>query len=391
MLKRHVLPVCSVFALLLTSCAREQENFHYYYFTEDETQVLNQYLNLPELPDDYTQNIPVHLRMSGVLPRASQNEIAMLGRVLFYDKKLSKDGKISCASCHQQDAGFGDKTAVSKGVFDRSGDRNSIPLGSVTSFGSTYGDNTLSRIGFFWDNRARTAEEQAQGSMENEKEMAMTMQEVAEVVRRQPYYAPLIRKAFPGNNAPIESPQILLAIAEFVNAMGSFNSRFDQAAAQQGEGFRVESRFANFSEQEERGKSIYLNACSSCHGRTIAVPAKSHASNGLDQSPSDRGVGKVSGVPADEGTFKVPTLRNVALTAPYMHDGRFATLEQVIEHYSTGIQPHINLDAELRSFAGVPKKFNFTAQQKQDLTAFLHTLTDEQLKKDGRFSDPFIR
>lgn len=98
MLKRHVLPVCSVFALLLTSCAREQENFHYYYFTEDETQVLNQYLNLPELPDDYTQNIPVHLRMSGVLPRASQNEIAMLGRVLFYDKKLSKDGKISCAS-----------------------------------------------------------------------------------------------------------------------------------------------------------------------------------------------------------------------------------------------------------------------------------------------------
>jgi cytochrome c peroxidase len=382
----------SIFAVLLflASCKKQDENFAYYYYSPDESSLLSQYLNLPSQPVDYSQNIPSHLRIAGVVPREINQSKATLGRVLFYDKKLSKDGKISCASCHQQQYGFGDHTAVSKGVYDRDGERNSIPLGSVTSFGSTYGDQTLSRVGFFWDNRARSAEEQAQGSMENEKEMAMTMPEIAAVVSQQPYYEPLFKKAFP-EGYTMDSRHVLEAVAAFVNAMGSFNSRFDQAAAQQGMQFNLSHSLQGFTAQEEKGKEIYRVSCASCHSESLSVPTLSSANNGLDRISTDRGVGKITNSAKDEGTFKIPVLRNVALTAPYMHDGRFATLEQVVDHYSSGIQAHQNLHTFLRDAQGQPKRFNFSADEKKALIAFLKTLTDEELKTDKRFSDPFLQ
>lgn len=114
-----------------------------------------------------------------------------------------------------------------------------------------------------------------------------------------------------------------------------------------------------------------------------------HASNGLDAQPSDAGVGGTTGLNTDMGTFKVPTLRNIAKSAPYMHDGRFATLEQVIEHYSTGIQPHANLHFGLKNTDGTPRRFNFTEDNKKDLIAFLNTLTDESILADERYANPF--
>jgi len=379
--------------LFLASCKQDdQDQFTYYYYSQDEASLLAQYLNLPSLPDNYTQNIPVHLRAAGVIPRPEephQQAKAILGRVLFYDKKMSKDGTVSCASCHQQQHGFGDHTAVSKGVYDRDGDRNSIPLGSVTSFASTYGDQTFSQVGFFWDNRARTAEEQAQGSMENEKEMAMTMSEIADVVQQQPYYVPLFKKAY-GDNF-VDSKRVLESVAAFVNAMGSFNSRFDQAAEQQGTSFNLSTPLKGFTPTEERGKELYRVSCAACHSESFSIPVLHQASNGLDRNPTDRGVGKISGIPSDDGTFKIPVLRNIALTAPYMHDGRFPTLEAVVEHYSTGIQAHKNLNHLLMDNQGQPKRFNFSADDKKALLAFLNTLTDEKLKTDKRFSDPFLK
>jgi cytochrome c peroxidase len=377
--------------LFLTSCGKEGTDFSYYYYTPDEEAILSKTLNLPSKPYDYTQNIPAHLRKFGINNfgrLAVPNSVTTLGRVLFYDKKLSKDGTISCASCHEQKFGFGDNKAVSKGVFDRDGDRNSIPLASVTSFAATYGDQTFNGSAFFWDNRARTAEEQAQGSMENEKEMAMTMDEIAEVVKQQDYYQPLFEKAFPHQH--ITSTLVLNAVAAFVNSMGSFSSRFDEAAAIQGEQFDISHTLHGFTKTEESGKNLYIAKCASCHGAALTTPVFHGASNGLDVDPSDLGIGKITKNESETGLFKIPTLRNIAITGPYMHDGRFATLEQVIDHYSTGIKEHKNLHALLRDpLTGKAAKMNFTADEKQALIAFLNTLTDEKLVNDARFSNPF--
>ncbi|HNM27716.1 MAG TPA: c-type cytochrome, partial [Saprospiraceae bacterium] len=137
-----------------------------------------------------------------------------------------------------------------------------------------------------------------------------------------------------------------------------------------------------------RGKKIYLDNCASCHSPTQSRPAKLQANNGLDATTTDEGVGGITKSSQDMGMFKVPLLRNIALTAPYMHDGRFQTLEEVVEHYSTGVQNHPNLSEELRSFNGA-KNLNLSAEDKQALIAFLNTFTDQQMQADVRFSNPF--
>jgi cytochrome c peroxidase len=131
-----------------------------------------------------------------------------------------------------------------------------------------------------------------------------------------------------------------------------------------------------------------MNNCASCHSQNFGRPVKFYANNGLDAITLDKGVGGITGASSEQGTFKVPTLRNIAITAPYMHDGRFATLEDVVEHYSSGIKSHPNLASELKD-GSQPKKFNFSSQEKSDLITFLGTLTDDVFKTDERFSNPF--
>lgn len=382
----------SFFALLFLAVSCSKPDFTFYYYTPEETAVLEQYLNLPELPDDYTVSFPTHLSNVGLFPRPVERDKAVLGRVIFYDKKLSKDGTVSCASCHVQELAFSDDKILSEGVYDRSTARNSIALGSVANFSAYYGTdlNGSNAIRFFWDNRAETAADQSRGSMTNENEMAMQMHEIAAVVQSEPYYAPLFNKAF--GNKEITEEKVLEAVANFVNAMGSYQSKFDAEANKS-----VPSGFANavfpndfsgFSASENRGKKLYNNNCSSCHSGNMGRPVLQFANNGLDANPIDLGVGGMTGVEAQKGSFKVPTLRNIALTAPYMHDGRFQTLEEVVEFYNTGIQAHPFLHADLKS-GGAPKKMNFTANDKADLIAFLNTLTDDHLLADKRFSNPF--
>jgi len=159
--------------------------------------------------------------------------------------------------------------------------------------------------------------------------------------------------------------------------------------------------FPNFTAQENQGKALFFGAapgggppapgaCVTCHG-TEAFTAPGPRNNGLDATTTDAGVGGANGNPAQVGLFKVPSLRNLGGRGPYMHDGRFATLDQVIDHYSTGVQNHPNLSPQLRGPDGQPVRPNFTAAQKAALVAFLHTLDDPGLAQDLKFSDPFIR
>jgi cytochrome c peroxidase len=265
----------------------------------------------------------------------------------------------------------------------------------VANFSAYYGTdlNGSNAIRFFWDNRAETAADQSKSSMTDVNEMNMKMHEIAAVVQNQPYYAPLFKKAF-GTEAVTEA-RVLEAVANFVNAMGSFSSKFDQEANKHSLQFTggfgnvvFNQDFAGFTAAENAGKSLYNANCSSCHSGNMGRPVLQLANNGLDLSPTDLGVGGVTGVNNHKGTFKVPTLRNVSLTGPYMHDGRFATLEEVIDFYNTGIQAHPNLHPDLKA-GGQPRKFNFTTTDKANLIAFLNTLTDDHLLKDTKFSDPF--
>ncbi len=386
--------VFTLFALflLLGAC---KSDFNYYYYSKEETELLGQFLNLPELPDDYTITFPSHLSNTGLFPRAVERDKAVLGRVIFYDKKLSKDGTVSCASCHKQALAFSDDQAFSEGVFDRSTSRNSFALGSVANFSAYYGTdlNGSNAIRFFWDNRAETVADQSRGSMTNAQEMDMTMHEIAATVEAQPYYAPLFKKAF--GSEVVSEELVLEAVANFVNAMGSFQSQFDAEANQSQASFVgnfgntvYNSDFNGFTAAENRGKKLYNNNCSSCHSGNMGRPVLQLANNGLESNPTDLGVGAITGQNEQKGSFKVPTLRNIELTAPYMHDGRFANLNDVLDFYSTGIQNHPFLHADLKA-NGQPKQMNFTAENKSDLVAFLNTLTDDDMLADKKFSDPF--
>lgn len=387
---KFYLPLAAL-VLLAVACEKKAD-FNYYYYSPEESALLSQHLNLNDIPEDYTVTFPQHLRTQGLFPRAVERDKAVLGRVLFYDKKLSKDGKIACGSCHKQDAGFGDTKAVSPGVYDRVGDRNSIALASVSNFSAYYGTdlNGSQAIRFFWDNRAATAMEQSKGSLTNSKEMDMHMEEVASAVRNQPYYEPLFKKAY--GDANVTQDRVLESIANFVNAMGSYQSKFDEVAAKEAGNqynFDYSTNFAGFTAAENSGKKIYQNNCASCHSPMMGRPMLFNASNGLDAATAtDRGVGPITSKSADEGTFKVPTLRNIALTAPYMHDGRFQTLEEVIEHYNSGVQNHPNLHPLLKT-GNQPKRLGLSEQQKQDLIAFFGTLTDDRVRTATRFADPF--
>ena len=379
--------------LFMTSC-KETDNVEFIHYTDEDYALLSEKLNLPKLPPPYKAELPVHLSRFGLASAPVEAAEATLGRVLFYDKNLSSDKTISCASCHRQEIGFSDDRAVSIGVESRAGTRNSIALSSVASFSAYYGSdiNGGSAIPFFWDNRAATASAQNIGSMTNPLEMNMTEHDIVEAVKAQDYYGPLFKMAY--NNSEITSDRVSKAIAAFVNSMGSYQSRFDAAAnAVVGNGFSFnstayETNFASFSAAENRGKTVYMNNCDSCHSQNFGRPVKFYANNGLDAITLDKGVGGITGASSEQGTFKVPTLRNIAITAPYMHDGRFATLEDVVEHYSSGIKSHPNLASELKD-GSQPKKFNFSAQEKSDLITFLGTLTDDVFKTDERFSNPF--
>jgi len=286
-----------------------------------------------------------------------------LGRRLFHDTRLSINGTQSCASCHDQSLAFADPRRVSIGAEGHVGTRNAMPL-----------FNLAWHTAFFWDGRAPTLRQQVLMPVEDAHEMNEKPQRVCEKLQADAACAAAFAQAF--GSPGITPERLALALEQFLLTLISQNSRYDRAAR----------KMADLTEGEKRGLQLFVTEfdparglrgadCFHCHGGTLFA-SQPFGNNGLppagDDDPGQMGVTQN---PADRGKFKVPSLRNIALTAPYMHDGRFATLEEVVEHYSTGVHRSPALDPNL---AKHPEGgLNLTAQEKADLVAFLKTLTDE--------------
>lgn len=359
-------------------------------YTDAEYEVLARTLNLPRERADYSLDLPLHMARQGATPPAINSARATLGAVLFYDTKLSDNNTVSCASCHKQSLAFSDDVALSKGFNGELTKRNSLALGSAPNFEVSYNGNSVSSqtAAFFWDERAHSIQEQSILTLQDDIEMGMDLDELKNRLESIPYYNILFTKAY-GSGA-VTPDRVTEALQEFINGFISGTSRFDEGLNRStGDPF---GNFAEFTAQENLGKTLFNTNCSSCHGADFTSVMETVANNGLDMEYADQGIGARTRLDFDNGKFKVPFLRNIALTGPYMHDGRFATLEEVIDHYSEGIQAHENLDTRLREgfqFGAAPLKMNFNEEEKAALVAFLHTLTDYQFIQDERYADPF--
>ncbi|OZC02557.1 cytochrome c peroxidase [Rubricoccus marinus] len=338
--------------------------------------------DLPETPLEYADiPLPAHLTITPV--RALDNTPednpitnagATLGRVLFYDTRLSDNLTVSCGTCHRAENGFSDPRPKSVGLHGSETPRHSMGL----AFARYYGSGAM-----FWDERSATLEEQVLVPIEDPVEMGLSLDVLTARLDAEPFYADLFTAAFGSPEA--SGDRIARALAQFVRSMVAADSRYDRArAATPG---RPDPPLAGFTAAENRGLGVFTRAgrCNTCHLGDLFV-GDIPRNNGLDAVTTDPGAGG--------GRFKAPSLRNVGLTAPYMHDGRFATLEEVVEHYDSGVQDHPQLDARLRAFsptgnANPPRRLGLSDQEKADLVAFLHTLTDVDFTTDERWQDPF--
>ncbi|MGA0556351.1 cytochrome-c peroxidase [Larkinella sp. VNQ87] len=296
-----------------------------------------------------------------------------LGRLLFYEPRLSKTGTVSCASCHQQARAFTDGLAVSVGVSGNPTRRNSMSL-----------VNLLWVRQFFWDGRSTGLEEQALIPLTHADEMGRKPGEAALALRKIAPYPALFRHVFGSDT--ITDQRIAKAIAQFERTLISSDSPYDRYLRGQYTPTASEKRGLDlFTTAPNATKDIRGGNCAHCHGGPKLMQELFH-NNGLDAIPADSGRQTVTGLALDLGRFRVPTLRNIALTAPYMHDGRFATLSAVIDHYSDHVQHSPNLGAELApAQAG---GLRLTNQEKKDLLAFLHLLTDSTFIHNPLFADP---
>jgi cytochrome c peroxidase len=365
--------------LFVVSCTQDNVDSLVKSYTPEEFSIVSAALDLPTGTYEYKDpELPPHFSSGGFLGSTVTNHGATLGRVLFYDTKLSANDTKSCASCHDQSKGFADARALSKGFEGDDTHRNSLALGNVRFY---YQDR-----GFFWDERASSVEEQVRQTVSNHVEMGMDLDILPSKFENIDYYEVLFAKAF--GTKEITTDRIASALSQFVRSVISGNSTFDQAMVKEQRTWDTEGTFSTFTAQENLGKSLYFENCQSCHGNIIFL-GRSNANNGLDLVYEDKGIGALTGQATKNGVFKVPFLRNIELTGPYMHDGRFETLEEVIDHYSEGIKAHENLSPLLKEVDGSPKRMNFTQEEKEALIAFLHTLTDESFTTDEKFADPF--
>lgn len=348
-------------------------------------EILAKTLNLPSAYFNYANTqLPQYIQNPALQAADNSggntitNEIATLGRVIFYDKMLSANKTVACASCHHQANSFSDPQPFSKGFDNGLTTRNSMSLANARY----YQPRT-----FFWDERAATLEDQVLLPIQHSVEMGMTLDSVESRLQSQDYYKVLFRLAY--GDETVSRERISKALAQFVRSMISYQSKYDAGLATLNGPPNPNVQFSNFTADENAGMLLYQQHCAPCHGTEMQI-ANQARNNGLDMVYADNGVGDITKNPADNGKFKVPSLRNVALTAPYMHDGRFNTLAQVVTHYNSEIKSHPNLDQRLRVPGGnQPIRMNMTQQQQEQLIAFLNTLTDNQFITDIKYSNPF--
>lgn len=304
-------------------------------------------------------------------------EGVQLGRYLFYDPILSRDSTISCSSCHRQEAAFSDApNKFSKGRNGILQKRNTPPL-----------FNLAWAPFLFWDGKASGIENQISHPLRQQDEMNMEWDIAVMRLERNNFYKNKFTEVY--GNRPIDSDLIANAIGQFERTIISYRSKYD----------RVLQGTDVFTEDEKQGFDLVNDMtkgdCLQCHttnsdpfGTTFKL-----SNNGLDtvliaENYKDKGRGGVTGLISDYGKFKIPSLRNVAITAPYMHDGRFNTLEEVLDFYSEGVNNCANIDSKME--LAYKHGAHLSSKEKRQIIVFLHTLTDSALISDKNFSNPFL-
>lgn len=342
----HIIFICLL--LMITSCSNDD---NYTNIPENSPYALEIPSNFPSLKQDITNNYPTKYGVE-------------LGRKLFYDARLSKDNTISCAFCHEQSSAFTHHGHdFSHGINNQLGTRNAPSIQNM-AFQSEY----------FYDGASNSIEMLSIVPIHNPVEMDETLPGIAEKLKQDAEYVRLFGSTF--ENKQINSANILKALAQFMTIMISADSRYDKYIRNENGG--------TLNGQELQGLSLFQNNCASCHATDIFTD-NSFRNNGLPPNPNLNDLGRetVTGFPNDRYKFKVPSLRNVALTAPYMHDGRFGSLQSVLNFYSNGVQNTQNLDPLLQqhSTLGIPLNQN----EKEAIIAFLKTLTDEKFIANPEF------
>ena len=288
----------------------------------------------------------------------------VLGRKLFYDPILSKDSSTSCASCHQRIAAFAHiDHALSHGINGLIGKRNVMPL-----------QNLIWKDSYMWDGGVNNLEVQPINPITNTLEMNETLSNVVNKLKHNKVYVEDFNKAF--NDTIINSERLLKTLAQFTGLMISSNSRYDKF---------VEGTI-QFSETEMNGLKIFKTKCANCHKGTLFTD-NSYRNNGIkpDTSLKDKGRETITNNSEDNNKFQVPSLRNIEMTYPYMHDGRFRNLQQVLNYYSNPKDFDKNYDLSLNKIGALSE------QEKGDVIAFLKTLTDKAFLYDRRFADPNMK
>jgi cytochrome c peroxidase len=300
-----------------------------------------------------------------------------LGKMLFYEKALSSDNSISCGSCHNQADGFSDPDRFSEGVGGALGGRQAMAI-----FNMAWHDNQ-----FFWDGRADLLRDQSLGPIENPLEMNETLTNVIGKLYFRREYRDQFMRAF--GSVEINAERISFALENFMMSILSIDSKYDKFL--RGE--------LTLSAPEERGRTLFFGEyneffpttsgadCAHCHSGGN-FENDQYMNNGLDLEGAFADLGREEATedPADRAKFKVMSLRNIAVTAPYMHGGRFTTLEEVVDHYNEGLQPSSTLDPALNATRGTGLMLD--AQEKSDLVEFLKTLTDETFLNNPEYADP---
>lgn len=347
------------FCLILTSCRKDKVEYK---------------------ATPYQLEIPSHFP-DMIIPENNPMTVegVELGRYLFYEKRLSGDNTMSCATCHMPVGSFADTNRYSTGIDGIQGNRQSMAL--INLGWDSY---------FFWDGRAGSLEDQVLQPVINPIEMHTTWKDVVGKLNLDMEYRNRFFRAF--GEEGIDSTKAAKAMAQFIRTMISGESKYDVM-------YKYENGIAlsasdqtilqSIDNEEWAGYDLFksLNGadCFHCHNGPL-MRVKKFSNNGLDAAFTDKGRGAITHNTNDDGKFKVPTLRNIALSAPYMHDGRFKNLDEVIEHYSSGVHMSPTIDP-LIEFAG-QGGVQLDAQEKYLLKKFLMTLTDMNFVNNPKFKDP---
>lgn len=333
---------------LFFSCSTTEEELY-----KDVPLVFNKPANFPETTYDFANNPPTEKGFE-------------LGKKIFYEGRLASDGIVSCGFCHiQEDAFTHHGHSFSHGVENAMGTRNTPSI-----------QNLAYRTSFMWDGVSSHLDLLSIIPITSDFEMNGNFAQIIAMMKEDAAYKKLFSEAFP--NKPIDSEHLLKALGQFMVMITSSNSKFDK--------FRRNEAGGTLTMQEQEGFALFNQKCTTCHATDLQTD-NSFRNNGLSVNPSLNDVGRyrVTELAADKYKFKVPSLRNIEKTAPYMHDGRFLTLEAVLNHYSSEIVKSATLDPSLlqNGVAGIP----LTATEKAQIIAFLKTLTDNQYLTDKRFSE----